>query len=76
MPSRAWVPGPDRRAALVIIARVSLAYDPRRPEVVLKNGDRQSFTFAIDRAGQITVIEQGKPVSAPRIKKTSDPWGD
>jgi len=41
-----------------------------------KNGDRQSFTFAIDRAGQITIVEHGQPVSTPRIKKTSDPWGD
>ena len=41
-----------------------------------KNGDTQGFTFAIDRNGQITVVEQGEATSAPRIKKTSDPWGD
>jgi hypothetical protein len=41
-----------------------------------KNGDTIQYTFAIDRAGSITVVEQGEASSAPVIKKTSDPWGD
>jgi hypothetical protein len=41
-----------------------------------KNGDTIHYTFAIDRAGQITVVEQGDTTTAPVIKKTSDPWGD
>ena len=41
-----------------------------------KNGDRADFVFAIDRAGQITVVETGQTKSVPTIKKTSDPWGD
>ena len=47
-----------------------------RCEAEFKNGDRQDLTLAIDRNGQITVVDQGQPVRAPRIKKTSDPWGD
>jgi hypothetical protein len=41
-----------------------------------KNGDSVEYTLAMDRAGQIRVIEHGMATSAPRIKKTSDPWGD
>jgi hypothetical protein len=41
-----------------------------------KNGDSIRYTFAIDRAGAITVVEQGQTQSAPVIKKTTDPWGD
>jgi len=41
-----------------------------------KNGDRVKYRFAIDRAGAITVVEEGEKRSAPTIKKTSDPWGD
>ena|SRR5687767_10916628 len=41
-----------------------------------KNGDQQSFRFAMDRAGAITVVDAGEKTSVPRIKKTSDPWGD
>ena len=41
-----------------------------------KNGDRARFTFAIDRAGSITVVEQGEKTSGERAKLTTDPWGD
>src|SRR5688572_28319603 len=41
-----------------------------------KNGDSIHYTFALDRAGAIPVVEQGEARSAPLIKKTSDPWGD
>ena len=41
-----------------------------------KNGDRVHYTFGMDRSGSITVVEQSETVTAPRIKKTSDPWGD
>ncbi len=41
-----------------------------------KNGDTSHYVFAIDRAGTITVVEQGATTSGPKLKKTSDPWGD
>ena len=36
-----------------------------------KNGDVADYTFAMDREGNIRVVD-----SPPRIKKTSDPWAD
>ncbi len=41
-----------------------------------KNGDEADYKFALDRAGRINVVDQGTTRSTPRIKKTSDPWGD
>jgi hypothetical protein len=41
-----------------------------------KNGDEVDYTLAMDRNGQIRVVEHGATKSAPRIKKTTDPWGD
>jgi hypothetical protein len=41
-----------------------------------KNGDQQDYTFKIDRAGMIDVVVRGNTRSAPRIKKTGDPWGE
>ena len=41
-----------------------------------KNGDRTRFRFSIDRNGSITQLEQSEMESAPKVKKTSDPWGD
>jgi hypothetical protein len=41
-----------------------------------KNGDRARFVFSIDRNGTITVVDQGERTTAPRVKKTADPWGD
>ncbi len=41
-----------------------------------KNGDRARFVFAIDRIGPITVVDQAERTTAPRVKKTADPWGD
>lgn len=45
-------------------------------KAMFKNGDEVDVTFALDRAGMITVVQRGETRSAPRIKKTSDPWGD
>jgi hypothetical protein len=45
-------------------------------DVEFKNGDRVHYTFAIDRDGHITPVQRGAMHSEPRIKKTSDPWGD
>jgi hypothetical protein len=45
-------------------------------EAEFKNGDRARFVFAIDRHGLISVVEQGERTTVPKIKKTSDPWGD
>lgn len=42
----------------------------------LKNGDQVDLTWNMDRAGMISVVDRGETRSAPRIKKTSDPWGD
>jgi hypothetical protein len=41
-----------------------------------KNGDHASYTLAIARTGQITVVEQAENSHAPTVKKTSDPWGE
>jgi hypothetical protein len=41
-----------------------------------KNGDRARFIFAIDRLGSIKMLEQLDATSVPKMKKTSDPWGD
>jgi hypothetical protein len=41
-----------------------------------KNGNEVDYTLAMDRAGQIRVVEHGETRSAPQIKKTTDPWGD
>ncbi|NVB85321.1 MAG: hypothetical protein HOV81_43560 [Kofleriaceae bacterium] len=41
-----------------------------------KNGDVAEYTFAMNRDGDITVVDHGPTRSVPRIKKTSDPWGD
>lgn len=41
-----------------------------------KNGDVADYTFAMNRDGAITVVDHGPTQSAPRIEKTSDPWGD
>lgn len=41
-----------------------------------KNGDEVDYTFGIDREGRINVVDRGEARSVPRIKKTSDPWGD
>lgn len=41
-----------------------------------KNGNLVDYTFGLDREGTINVVEEGTTRSAPRIKKTSDPWGD
>ncbi len=41
-----------------------------------KNGETADYRFAMNRDGNITVIDQGPAQAAPRIKKTSDPWGD
>lgn len=45
-------------------------------KAIFKNGDEASYTFGLDRAGRINVVERGETKSMPRIKKTSDPWGD
>ncbi len=39
-----------------------------------KNGDEAAYTFGLDRAGRINVVEQGETKTRPTIKKTSDPW--
>jgi hypothetical protein len=44
--------------------------------VEFKNGDRAQYLFAMDRAGSITIAEEGEKHYAPVIKKTGDPWGD
>jgi hypothetical protein len=41
-----------------------------------KNGNEIDYTLAMDRAGTIRVVEHGDTKTAPRIKKTTDPWGD
>lgn len=41
-----------------------------------KNGDFAVYTFAMNREGNITTLDHGPTRSPPRIKKTSDPWGD
>ena len=41
-----------------------------------KNGDTARYGFTIDRNGTITMVEQGPTTTAPKVKKTTDPWGD
>lgn len=41
-----------------------------------KNGDVADYSFSMNREGSITVVDHGPTESAPRIKKTSDPWGE
>lgn len=41
-----------------------------------KNGDVVDYQFAMSREGAIKVVDHGPTQSVPRIKKTSDPWGD
>jgi hypothetical protein len=45
-------------------------------KATFKNGDEADYRFHLDRAGMIQVVDQGDTRSAPRIKKTTDPWGD
>jgi len=45
-------------------------------DVQFKNGDRQHYKFALDRDGRIMPVDRGPTQNKPRIKKTSDPWGD
>lgn len=45
-------------------------------KALFKNGDEQDYILAIDREGAIDVVQRGEQQSKPRIKKTSDPWGD
>jgi hypothetical protein len=47
-----------------------------RCKAIFKNGDEAAYHFHLDRAGMIQVVDQGDARSAPRIKKTTDPWGD
>lgn len=42
----------------------------------LREGDELDFTFAIDREGRISVVEQHENPAAPVLEKTSDPWAD
>jgi hypothetical protein len=41
-----------------------------------KNGDECDYRFTLDREGRFDVLDQTSLKPAPRIKKTSDPWGD
>jgi hypothetical protein len=41
-----------------------------------KNGNEIDYKLAMDRGGAIRVVEHGDTKTAPRIKKTTDPWGD
>ena len=44
---------------------------------VFKDGSTEHMTFTMDRAGMIHAGAATDPTPvAPRIKKTSDPWGD
>ena len=45
-------------------------------EAEFKNGDRARYVFSIDRNGSITLLEQAETTTVPKIKKTSDPWGE
>ena len=45
-------------------------------KAIFKNGDEAAYTFGLDRAGRISVVDRGATKTTPRIKKTSDPWGD
>lgn len=41
-----------------------------------KNGDVVDYKFKMNREGQIIATDHGATTSEPKIKKTSDPWGD
>jgi hypothetical protein len=41
-----------------------------------KNGDAVDYKFEMNREGNIKAVDHGETTSKPRIKKTSDPWGD
>jgi hypothetical protein len=45
-------------------------------DVHFMNGDVVHYTFHMDRDAKIQPMKRGEAQSAPRIKKTSDPWGD
>jgi hypothetical protein len=38
----------------------------------MKNGEAGHVKFAMDRHGSMTVVDQ----HVPKVKKTSDPWGE
>ena len=44
--------------------------------VEFKSGDKVPYKFHLDREGRIHPTSRGEAQSAPRIKKTTDPWGD
>lgn len=41
-----------------------------------RGGGEAHYTLRMDREGKIETVAHGKAEVAPRIKKTSDPWGD
>jgi hypothetical protein len=41
-----------------------------------KNGDQADYRLKLDREGHFDVVDQSNQKAGPRIKKTSDPWGD
>jgi hypothetical protein len=46
-------------------------------KVEWKNGNIEDYKFKMNREGSITAIDHGPTnPSEPKIKKTSDPWGD
>lgn len=45
-------------------------------KVTFKNGDVADYKFKMNREGDIVAVDHGPTTSEPRIKKTSDPWGD
>jgi len=46
-------------------------------KVLFKNGDVVDYKFKMNREGDIVAIDHGPAAtSEPKIKKTSDPWGD
>lgn len=45
-------------------------------KVEFKNGDRVDYKFKMNREGSIVAIDHGPTSAEPKIKKTSDPWGD
>jgi hypothetical protein len=45
-----------------------------RCKAFFKDGAEADYTFGLDRDGRINVVDRDE--TKPRIKKTSDPWGD
>jgi hypothetical protein len=46
-------------------------------KVEWKNGNIEDYKFKMNREGSITALDHGPTTpSEPKIKKTSDPWGD